>query len=161
MASNQLDLTALAQDLFKAADNIEMATQNLLDSAGEEILAEAQSTVVVKTGKLRSSLKKTSTKLRVVVGPDRDMAIHGPFVEYGTGTKGEFPGPMYEIKPKNGQYLAFTVGGKRVFARSVKHPGIRAQPYMRPAAKRWVASLPKDVAEVGVLLITGRKSGHA
>lgn len=150
--SNYLDLTNLANDLFKAADNIEAATQNLLDSAGNQILAEAQSKVAVKTGKLKQSITKTSKRMEVTVGPS---AEHGVFIEYGTGTRGEFPSSMYEIRPKNGNVLVFKVGGKTVYARSVKHPGIKAQPFMRPAAEKWVEELPRDTARVGVMLITG------
>ena len=150
--SNYLDLTELAKDLFAAADNAEAATQDLLESAGDEIVAEAMSTVRVKTGTLKNSITKQSTKLRVVVGP---AAPYGVFIEYGTGTKGEFPGSMYEILPKNGSVLKFRVGNKVVYARSVKHPGIKAHPFMRPAAEKWVQSLPADMANVGVMLITG------
>jgi hypothetical protein len=42
-----------------------------------------------------------------------------------------------------------------VFARSVKHPGIKAYPFMRPATEKWVEELPGDLAEVGVMLISG------
>ena len=150
--SNYLDLTELAKDLFKAADNVEQATQELLEAAGDAILADAKSRVVVKTGALKNSLTKTVTPLKVVVGP---TALHGTFIEYGTGTKGEFPGSMYEILPKNGQYLKFKVGAKTVYARSVKHPGISAKPFMRPAAKQWVEDIPRDMARVGVMLIAG------
>lgn len=150
--SNYLDLTELAKDLTQAAENVEQATQELLEAAGDEIIAEAQSTVVVKTGKLKNSITKTSLPLKVVVGPS---AVYGPYIEYGTGSRGEFPGSMYEILPKKGSVLVFQVGGKTVYARSVKHPGIKAKPYMRPAAQKWVDDLPRDMARVGVMLISG------
>jgi HK97 gp10 family phage protein len=150
--SNYLDLTELAKDLFKAADNVEQATQELLEAAGDAIVADAKSRVVVKTGALKNSITRTSMPLKVIVGP---QALHGTFIEYGTGTKGEFPGSMYEILPKNGSVLVFKVGNRTVYARSVKHPGIKAQPFMRPAAKDWVEDLPRDMARVGVMLLTG------
>lgn len=150
--SNYLDLTNLANDLFKAAENVEKVTQDLLEAAGDTIVADAKSRVVVKTGRLKNSITKVSLPMKVIVGP---AALYGTFIEYGTGTKGEFPGSMYEILPKNGSYLKFKVGTKTVYARSVKHPGIRPQPFMRPAAKEWVEDLPRDMARVGVALIVG------
>jgi HK97 gp10 family phage protein len=152
VTSNYVDLTNLAKDLFKASENAEAATQGLLESAGNSIAADAKSRVRVKTGKLKNSINVKSEPLKVTVGPDE---FYGTFIEYGTGTKGEFPGAMYEIRPKNGSVLAFKVGGKQVFARSVKHPGIKAYPFMRPATEQWVDDLPADMAHVGVMLISG------
>lgn len=150
--SNYLDLTNLAKDLYAAAENAEQATQELLEAAGDAIIADAKSRVRVKTGALKNSITKKSFPLKVVVGPDE---FYGTYIEYGTGTRGEFPGAMYQILPKNGQYLKFKVGSKTVFARSVKHPGIKAYPFMRPAAEQWVDDLPRDLARVGVMLIAG------
>ncbi len=150
---NRLDLTRLAEDLSKAAGGAEEATQRLLELAGNEIAAEAQNLVPVRTGKLRQSIAVTSGPLRVTVAA---TAPYGGFVEYGTGTRGEFPTGMYTIRPKNARLLRFKVGGQTVFARSVQHPGIRPQPYIRPAAQRWVDSLGSRAADVGVQLIMGR-----
>lgn len=157
MAANSLDLTNLAADLYGASDNIEEATQNLLVSAGQQILAEAQSLVHVKTGTLKNSIRLVAIRNQVTVGPDAGRAPYGAYVEYGTGSRGEFPGSVYEIKPKNGEFLVFKVHGRTVYARSVKHPGSRPFPYMRPAATEWVQSLPGNVADVGVSLIVGHK----
>lgn len=150
--SNYLDLTNLAKDLLAASDNIEAVTQDLLEQAGDEIIAEAKATVVVKTGKLKNSITKVSMPLKVIVGPAQP---YGVFIEYGTGSRGEFPGSMYEILPKNGSVLVFKAGGRTVYARSVKHPGIKAQPFMRPSAEKWVEDLPRDMARVGVMMIAG------
>lgn len=154
---NYADLTELARDLTRAADDVEVATQELLVHAGTQVEAAAISEVPVKTGNLRNSIRMWVGNLRVTIGPDPLKADYGTFVEYGTGTRGEFPGAAYEIRPKNASVLRFKVGGRWVYARVVHHPGIAAHPYMRPALQTWVDSLGEDAAKVGVQMIVGSK----
>ena len=45
----------------------------------------------------------------------------------------EFGTSPYIILPDSKKALAFDVNGKKVFSKKVNHPGIRAQPFMRPA----------------------------
>lgn len=153
--SNYLDLTNLANDLFEASDNAEAATQSLLEAAGDQVMADAKSRAPVKTGALKNSITKKIEPLKITVGPDM---FYGTYIEYGTGSRGEFPGAVYQILPKNGMALKFQVGSKTVFARSVKHPGIKSQPFMRPAAQKLVDDLPGDIAAVGVMLISGQNA---
>ena len=39
----------------------------------------------------------------------------------------EYPTRPHTIVPRNGRFLVFTVGGRKVFARSVHHPGTRGR----------------------------------
>jgi HK97 gp10 family phage protein len=152
---NYADITALAADLTRAADNVEEATQELLEHAGTQIHATAVSQAPVKTGRLRSAIRMWSQPLRVTIGPDVNQVSYGAFQEYGTGTRGEFGGAMYVIRPKTAKALRFRIGDKVVYAKSVRHPGVSPHPYMRPALTQWVDSLGDDAAKVGVTLIVG------
>jgi hypothetical protein len=80
---------------------------------------------------------------RVIIGPNLTQAPYGGFVEFGT--------KPHTIRPKKpGGYLVFTVGGTKVFARQVKHPGSAPRPYVMPAFRAWVDSLGTMAAEANV-----------
>jgi HK97 gp10 family phage protein len=95
--------------------------------------------VPVDTGRLRQSIQVRISGMNVIIGPDTEYA---EFVEFGTGP--------HEIKPKTKKALAFLVGGKTVVVRSAKHPGTKAQPFVRPAFEAWVDTLGGLVAEAHV-----------
>ncbi|KKL10653.1 hypothetical protein LCGC14_2553680 [marine sediment metagenome] len=59
------------------------------------------------------------------------MPKHGFYVEFGT--------PPHIIKPKTKKALAFQSGGETIIVKEVKHPGTRAQPFIRNTFK---AELP-------------------
>lgn len=79
----------------------------------------------VKTGKLLMGLEVGSrADGDVVTGYVRTTGEHafvGPILEYGA--------KPHVITPKNGGLLFFS----GVFAKSVRHPGVRPIPFMRPA----------------------------
>ena len=64
-----------------------------------------------------------------------DGVTYGVDVEFGTAP--------HIIRPKAGKALKFKSGGKTIFAKKIKHPGTRAQPFFRPAMDQvkevWVA----------------------
>jgi hypothetical protein len=39
----------------------------------------------------------------------------------------EYPTRPHTIRPRNGRFLVFEIGGRRVFARSVSHPGTKGR----------------------------------
>lgn len=49
------------------------------------------------------------------------------FIESGTAA--------HIIEPSRARVLAFTVGGDRIFAKRVNHPGTEAKPFMAPAMR--------------------------
>lgn len=51
----------------------------------------------------------------------------------------EGSGP-YVIRPKNGKALKFEVGGRTVFARSVRHPGTKGRPWIARAGRETAAA---------------------
>jgi hypothetical protein len=67
------------------------------------------------------------------------------FVEFGT--------KPHEIRPKSAKVLRFSVGGKTVYTKRVRHPGTKAQPFMKPAVDRVVGNFAEETADIGVKLI--------
>ena len=140
------DITRLTEALNRAAKESGVTTQQVLIQASNQILAEMEAKVPVKTGNLRTSLGVKVESSRVIIGPDERQAPYGGYVEFGTGP--------HVIRPKSKKVLSFVVNGKRVFATKVNHPGTKAQPYVRPAFDAWVDSLGTMAAEANVKVIT-------
>jgi HK97 gp10 family phage protein len=148
-----VDLISLAADFASASKiGIAQAAQEVIRTAAQTIQQEAQSLAPVKSGRLRSSISiRYPNPLEAVVGPQVE---YGKYQEFGTGERGEFGGSAYTIKPKKpGGVLVFKIGGKTVYARSVRHPGIPAHPYMRPALEKVLGDMTGSLAAKGALLI--------
>lgn len=154
MTAASADLRSLAHDLaYASGDGIEKAAGNVIRETAMAVQSIASARAPRDTGKLSSTITIVwISKLEAVISPTE---FYGAFPEFGTGARGEFPGQPYEIKPKKpGGVLVFTVGGRTVYARKVTHPGVRAQPYMRPAAKEALEPFTDKLLAAGALLIT-------
>lgn len=149
------DLTKLSDDLNKAAREADITVEKVMLQIAQMIQDEMVRLVRVKTGRLRDSIRIKTMPGRIEIGPDGvDYAV---YIEYGTGSKGEFPTGPYEIHPKRpGGSLVFKINDKTVHARMVIHPGIRPFPFARPALQKWLDQLGEDVTKVGVEMIVGR-----
>lgn len=147
MSATYLDLTKLAADLQYASDNIEGATQDLLQNTANAMAQDMRAGAPKKTGYLANSISVKSGPLWVSIGPE---AYYGGYVEDGT------QGP-YVIKPLIANVLAFQVNGQTVFAKKVVHPGNKPHPYVRPAAIRYLDSIGDDVLKIGIQLIGGQQ----
>lgn len=100
---------------------------------------EAQARVPVRTGELRNSIKIKAKLIKgrpvaaVTAGDKKAWYAH--LVEFGTGSfyegTGKSVGGPYVIKARTKKGLALPGATKPIM--SVKHPGSRAQPFMRPA----------------------------
>jgi HK97 gp10 family phage protein len=148
------EIAQLAKDLSAASgDSIERSAAQLIADGAQRIAAEARALAPVKTGKLQSSIHaRWLNPMRVEIGPE---VIYGPYQEFGTGSRGEFPGTPYEIKPKKpGGKLVFTKDGKTIVTRRVIHPGVRPQPYMRPAFEKVLKDVMERLASSGSASIT-------
>lgn len=137
------DITSLADALKHTAAQSQITTQQVLIESANHILAEMESRVPVKTGKLRTSLSIRIETNKVIIGPHTS---YDAAVEFGSK-------PHVIVPKKPGGVLVFTVGGTKVFTRKVRHPGTRAQPYVRPAFQAWVDSLGTMAAEANVKVI--------
>ena len=144
------DLTGLAENFRRASgQSFQAAAASLVNSYATQVAALAQSYAPVDTGALKDAITiSRPTPLTAVIGPQNIK--YAVYQEFGTATRGEFGGSMYEIRPKKpGGMLKFQVNGKTVYARVVKHPGIPPHPYMRPAFERIVTPFGESLAELG------------
>lgn len=114
---------------------------SVVDAKMEPVLNEATargfgrmySLTPVKTGELRASLfGKVVSKTKVEIGATAGHAAH---VEYGTRP--------HEIRPVRASVLRFEIGGRVIYTKRVQHPGTRAQPFVRPAAKLIKSLIPE------------------
>ena len=149
------DLASLAADLEAASgQGILLSAQKVLQQSAQRVQAAAQSMAPVKTGALRDSITiGYPDPLTAVIGPHVPYAT---FQEYGTGSRGEFPGVPYKILPKRpGGVLVFKIGNRTIYAKSVTHPGVPAHPFMRPAFRQAMGEqLAQSLADAGAALIT-------
>jgi hypothetical protein len=154
MTAASADLTSLLEKLSASNQNITRMATELIRSTAEKVRSEAISKAPFKTGALRNSISVSyDGPLRATVGPH---VPYGVYQEFGTGTRGEFPGQMYEIRPKNpnGRLVFKTKDGKWVSAKLVRHPGIPPRPYMRPALTEALGDSAAKLASIGALSIT-------
>lgn len=134
------DVAKLAEALRKNARDSEATTQRVLIESANFLLTEMEVRVPVDTGELRESLSVRVEGDRVLVGP---TAGHAAYVEFGTAP--------HEIRPKKADgVLRWSQGGNTYYAKVVRHPGTKAQPFVRPAFEAWVDTLGPLVAEANV-----------
>lgn len=97
-----------------------------LGEAAKVARRNAEGTTLFKdrTGELRGTIDviDRGTYWKRVIA----RARHGRFIEDGT--------KPHVIRPRNGTFLKFVVGGRTVFARKVNHPGTSRRPFMQNAA---------------------------
>ena len=152
-----IDVKELAEDLTEISDmTANQITENILNELGTKIEAQAKENAPFKSGRLRDSITHEvgDGKLTVSVGVE-----YGRYQEFGTGSRSEFGGSSYKIRPKNKKFLKFKVNGKTVFAKEVTHPGVHPQPFLRPAVTEVMGDLYDKLAERGqALILKGPKS---
>jgi hypothetical protein len=93
------------------------------------IVDEAKRRVPVRTAELRDSIAEvppTMSGRTLIKGSVIATAPHAQFVHDGT--------QPHVIRARNASALVFQVGGRTIFAKSVRHPGTRARPFLREAA---------------------------
>jgi hypothetical protein len=108
-----------------------------IEDLAQAVKAGAVARVPVKTGQLRNSIQyrilNKQGEVKAIVSPKRgrrvaraESGFYGIIIEGGA--------KPHKIRPKNRKRMAFTLPGVGVvFARGVSHPGIAADPFMRPA----------------------------
>jgi hypothetical protein len=79
-----------------------------------------------KTGALFQSVRKRQVGAAWVIDHDLQRAPHAVFVHWGTRP--------HIIRPKNKKALRWPAGGAFAFAKKVRHPGTKADPWMVRAA---------------------------
>lgn len=118
-------LDELRSKLLARADSVRSVAVRAAQAGGGVIRsaadARAPSPGSVDT---RTVVLSREGQVRVDIGPDKEHWYH-MFFETGVAA--------HEIRPKTARRLRFEVGGTEVFARIVRHPGMPAKPYLRPA----------------------------
>lgn len=95
---------------------------------------QARADVPVRTGNLGRTIGEgpiAFTGPRTVSGSVHAMADYALYVHEGSRP--------HLIRPRRAKALRFQIGGRTVFARLVRHPGVRARPFLRNAAERVAA----------------------
>jgi phage gpG-like protein len=144
---------ALAARLEALPDAVQAALRAKMDALALALAAyvtqdELSGQVLqVRSGALRDSIAAevtddgSSVQARVF---SRGDVKYAAIQELGGHT------PAHDIAPNKARALAFIVGGRRVFARIVHHPGstIPARPYLRPALTRMWPTIIADLRAV-------------
>jgi hypothetical protein len=127
------------------ADQVRRAFQQLDAVVRREALAETAQRAFERTQDAADRHSRTGALARSVtitrdgdgwfVGHRLQMAPHALFVHWGTRP--------HLIRPKKRKALRWVAGGQFAFARVVRHPGFRGDPYLVRAA----AEVPRLFAE--------------
>jgi len=86
----------------------------------------------VDTGRLRNSIRVEANGNILTI----TMVDYAFYVEFGT--------PPHIIKPKDKQSLKFKAGGDQVFAKIVKHPGTRPNPFIRNTIRNKIGQIVQE-----------------
>ena len=96
-----------------------------------DAVSEQKKLAPVRTGNLRRTIhlgRVTARSAETIAG-----ANYARYVEFGTRP--------HEIRPRTKRALRWKDGTGYRFARFVRHPGTRAQPFMIPGAERAIAGV--------------------
>lgn len=120
--------------------------ENIIQSASTLMRNEATKNLKKVVYNRAVTWKRTKDLLQSITIEKKSKLLHkvyvgmpyGIFVENGTNP--------HLIQPKKGKkFLAFLIGGKMIFARSVNHPGSKAYPFWKPAKITLSQKLPEII----------------
>lgn len=119
-------IEGVQQALARIVPNSENAVLQLAERIHE--LARAGADRHTNTGALIRSIGHGPRRIPGgwEIGHDRQTAPHAVFVHWGT--------KPHTIKPKKRKMLRFAAGGSFAFARFVRHPGYKGDPWLVKAA---------------------------
>ncbi len=138
VTSSGLEFNELAQKLSGPLK------QKLIERLTDIAFAAAFWGAPVKTGYLASTVYKQVSDSEGVVGV---AASYARVVVEGTAP--------HEIRPANGEVLAFMVAGKMVFTPIVHHPGTKPNPFMQNALEEAQSKVDVTFAELWLELVGG------
>lgn len=151
-ADATVQLNALAKDLAAASGQpFKDVASHLIAQGAAQAETYAKTYSPVRTGNNRDEINSVVNGLSATITAN---AEYSRFLEYGTGTRGEFPGKPIVIHARPGGVLAFKVNGKMVYAKKVTNPGMAPRPFMRPAVERVAWPVASDLANAAVVFIT-------
>ena len=145
--SDYSSLVNLRERLQNAKRKINRAVMSEMDRASDDVKMRMRELAPVDTGNLRDSITVRKEGSVYKIGPVN--------VDYAAAQ--EYGAKPHVIVASPGKVLAFKVGGETRFAKSVRHPGNKAQPYIRPAAQWAKENVPGRIKVVGIELLRDRK----
>jgi hypothetical protein len=98
----------------------------------------------VKTGYLASTIYNQISGNEGIIGIG---ASYGKFVVEGSAP--------HEIRPANGNVLAFMIAGKMIFTPIVHHPGTKPNPFLQNAIEEAQSKVDVTFAELWLELVGG------
>jgi hypothetical protein len=119
-------------------------SQKLIERLTDIAFAAAFWGAPVKTGYLASTVYKQVLNSEGVVGV---AASYGKAVVEGTAP--------HEIRPTNGNVLAFMIAGKMIFTPIVHHPGTKPNPFLQNAIEEAQSKVDVTFAELWLELVGG------
>lgn len=124
------------RDIERYAEAKVQGVKKVIVETGADIQSEAISRAPEDEGNLKNSIELdiTNNGFAAEVNATAEYAAD---VEFGT--------KPHKITAKDGGVLAFQKDGKTVFAKSVNHPGTKAQPFLFPA---WKAKRPQYLKDM-------------
>jgi HK97 gp10 family phage protein len=140
-------LDKLIKDVDKAGGNARPLMKAAIVNSVNKIQSNVRSRAPHRTGTLQRSV------LTQVDYPDGMVTVsekYGEYIEKGTGIYGPTGS---RITPKNAKALSFTVGGQRVFAKSVK--GMKARPFFAPAVEESAQYITAQFVKVIDIITNG------
>jgi len=118
--------------------SIEKAIKNFTDGLAIDLRNELVTKAPVDTGLLKNTIRvEINDNVIELIMPE-----YAIYLEYGTGIYGPLKRP---ITPKTAKALKFKIGGKTVFAKSIK--GMTPQPFIRPVFHQKFTKLVIDNAK--------------
>ena len=119
---------AMKRALAKFAEQLEHEASEALSAALFAAGAEARANISRQTKRHTGRLLE-GTKIQQATAYTGRLFSSAPYAGYvDAGTR------AHTIAARRAKTLAFTVGGKRVFRRTVHHPGTTPRPFVAPAA---------------------------
>lgn len=142
----------LAANMRGARTVVLGATNRLLRDIGDFMVPLLKQHTPVRTGRLRNSTRYQ------VLGRAEDMQLQ---IRQGAKTPaGDFYGHLVRggtrphiIRPRNARALVFQMGDRTVFARQVRHPGTKPNPYHLRALNRGKGRIQQLVKDTGVKIV--------
>ncbi len=149
---------------FTSPEVINEKTEQVMTPTIEEMTGRLRERAPYKTGTYRRSIMWERDATGWTAGTESQL---GPWLEFGTGIRGEFPTKIYEIRPKykkalrwkreltplevflglrgrlGVQHKELSWGSKSskthsdVFAQVVRHPGMKSSPHFRPTLEEY------------------------
>lgn len=141
--SDYRELTALRDRLVNARRSVRRVVMSDMDKAADDVKMKMRELAPVDTGHLRDSIAVVKIGDRYTIGPVG--------VDYAAAQ--EYGARPHVIVASPGKVLVFQAGGETRFAKSVKHPGNKAQPYIRPAGDWAREHLAGKIAVTGASLL--------